>query len=229
MKFGTREIDNGILLLVLLIAAGALAGRYCHIDVEFMQKALARLPAAYSLGAYLVVYVVLSFFVFFAKDILWLAGALLFGPFVSGACITVAETINACILFYVARSLGRAFVDKSLSGKYRHLDARLGNINFAWLFCFRVAPLVAFRFLDLAAGLSRISFKKYMGAVLLGSWLRIFWIQYILAAVGKGVLTDPTVVAGYYLRHPALLGVSLIYFVCIVAVAIKLKDLKEKL
>jgi uncharacterized membrane protein YdjX (TVP38/TMEM64 family) len=148
--------------------------------------------------------------------------ALLFGAAFSTLFICIAETINAYILFYLARRLGRAYVEKSAKGRYKDLDEKLGKISFPWFFIFRGAPLIPYRFLDLAAGLTSIDFRKYIAAVILGSPFKMFWIQYILVGVGRSIFGNPMALVDYFLRNKTLFAFSLIYPLLVIAVAFKI-------
>lgn len=220
----SKKYKHELEFLILIIAICIIwyLGRYFQIDTQAIQRSLQRLPLFYGGLIYIGLYVIVTFFIFFSKDAFWLMGAILFGPFLSALFISISETVNAFILFYLARSLGRASVEKSLAQKYKKLDEKLGNIGFCWLFIFRAAPLIPYRFLDLAAGLTRIHFRKYLAAVIFGSPLKIFWIQYILFAVGKNTF-NPYALAEYFLSNKALFIFSLVYITLVIAVIFKIK------
>ncbi len=218
---------KGSPFIKFLILAAALflswyLGKAFHIDALRIEKLLHGVPLFYSGILYIILYVVITFFIFFSKDIFWLAGAVLFGPFFSTLFICVAETINAFILFYLARCLGRAYVEKTLTEKYKNLDERLSKISFFWLFIFRASPLIPYRFLDLAAGLTKINFKKYLAAVVFGSPVKIFWLQYILSAVGKSIFDNPYALIEYFLKNRAIFFFSFIYIIFIILVVLKI-------
>jgi uncharacterized membrane protein YdjX (TVP38/TMEM64 family) len=215
--------ELGFLLLILVIALLWQAGKFFKLDAEAIQKSLKGFPLILSGSLYVALYVVVTFFVFFSKDVFWLSGALLFGPGWSTLFICVAETFNAFILFYLARTLGRAYVEKKLSSKYEDLDVRLGKISFLWLFIFRAAPLIPYRFMDLAAGLTSIRFKKYLAAVVLGSPLKMYWIQYVLFGVGSNILRNPYALVEYFVNNSFLMLVSFVYVVLVILVVYKLR------
>ncbi len=107
--------------------------------------------------------------------------------------IWIAEIINATILFHLSRKLGRGFVEDKLKGTLARLDEKIASSGFWGVFALRIVPLVPFRFLDLAAGLTKISFRNYLTAVIFASPLRIFWIQFILAAIGQQLLDNKSI------------------------------------
>lgn len=217
-----HEIE--FLILVLVIASLWFFGRFLHIDTQAIEKNLMAFPLVYSSILYIALYVIITFFIFFSKDVFWLMGAVLFGAALSTLFICIAEVINAFILFNLARRFGRAYVEKSISEKYKHLDEKLGRINFFWLFIFRAAPLIPYRFLDLGAGLTRIDFRKYLAAVIIGSPIKMFWIQYILYGVGKNIINNPYALVEYFLHNKTLLLFSMVYILLIILVVLKIEE-----
>jgi uncharacterized membrane protein YdjX (TVP38/TMEM64 family) len=216
-----HEIE--FLIFITALALIWYLGRYFHIDSKDIQQPLKNFPLFYSGILYIILYVVITFCIFFSKDVFWLTGAVLFGAYYSALFISVAETINAFILFYLARRFGRAYVEKRMSQKYKKLDEKLGRVNFSWLFIFRVAPLIPYRFLDLAAGLTKMSFKKYILAVTLGTPLKMFWIQYVLTGVGNRIFKDPNAVVEYFLGNTTLFMLSFIYLLLVILVVLKMR------
>jgi len=216
---------NKIKFLVLIICLILFwyAGRLLRIDTEALGKSLNRFPVLYSGIIYVVLYVIVTFFIFFSKDIFWIEGALVFGPYLSTLLVIIAEVINAFIFFHLARYLGSNFVEHYLKKKSETPDDRLANINFFWLFIMRLVPLIPYRFLDLGVGLTKIHFRRYFLAVLLATPIRVFWVQYILAAVGKTIFNKPELLIDYLLQNKALFIFSFIYLVLVILAAFKLK------
>lgn len=223
-----KEGNTKTKFLVLLIGIFLLwyLGRSFPVKPEGLQKSLERLPVIYSGIIFVVLYVVVTFFIWFSKDILKIVGALLYGAALSTLFIWAAEVANAFILFHLGRYLGRGFVQDSLKGKFHSLDTKLAKVNFFWLLVFRAVPLVPFRFMDLGLGLTKISFGRYLIVVILGSPLRIFWVQYILSGVGAGIFRSPNLLVEYLMANKFLFSFSLTYLglVALVALKIKFKD-----
>ena len=216
---------NNIKFLILVAAIILLwnLGNYFHVDSESIQKSLKQFPVYYSGAIFIILYVIVTFFIWLSKDIFRLTAAILFGAYQSTLFIWIAEVINAFVLFFFSRFLGRSFVENSFKKKYPNLDKRLAELNLFWLFIFRAVPLVPFRFLDLAVGLTNISLKRYVIAVVLGSPLRIFWVQYVLAGVGKNVLSNPYLLVEYFSSNKIVFILSLVYLILVILVALKVK------
>lgn len=194
-----------------------------------LEQLLNSIPLVYSALVYVISYVVVTFFLFFSKDIFWLLGALIFGPGLSAILIWFAELVNAVILFNLSRAFGRGYVEARLGLKETAgLGRRLAGLSFFWLFILRAVPLIPYRFLDLAAGLTPLSFRRYMLAAILGSPVKIFWMQYILAAVGRAAILNPKAVADYFSGHPKLLIFSLVYVVFVIMVAMRFNPKEKK-
>lgn len=219
-----QEVEFFILIIGICVIW--FLGNKIHIDDQVIRQWLEKYPLLYRGVLYIFFYVIITFFVFFSKDLFWLLGAVLFGVAFSTVLICIAEIINAFILFNLARSLGRSYVEKTLAEKYSHLDEKLGNINFFWLFIFRAAPLIPYRFMDLAAGLTKIDFKKYITAALIGSPIKMLWIQFILFGVGKSIFTNPYAMVDYFLAHRTLLLFSLVYLVLVIMVIVKMRTIR---
>jgi uncharacterized membrane protein YdjX (TVP38/TMEM64 family) len=217
-----HEIEFLMLAIAFLLIW--LLGRNLRIDSAGLSTGLGKFPLILSGLIYIILYVVVTFFIFFSKDIFWIAGALLFGGPLSALFVSIAETVNAALLFHLARRFGRGFVEKMAEEKYKWLDEKLGRINFIWFFLFRAAPLIPYRFLDLAAGLTRLKFRKYLAAVILGSPVKIFWIQYILAAVGANILARPQALVDFFLTNQPLMLFSFLYLILVAAVVLKMKS-----
>lgn len=219
------KYKNKIKFIIFIIAIVLIyyIGRFFHIDTQVIENSLKKFPIFYSGIIFIVLYVVLTFFIWLSKDIFKLAAAVLFGAYLSTLFILIAETINAVILFYLARFLGRDFVENSFKGSPKNLDKRLSKVNFFWLFLFRATPLIPFRFLDLGVGLTNISFKKYLAAVILGSPLRIFWVQYVLVGVGRSLFNNPLAVSEYLIQNKTLFLLSFVYLLLVFLLALKIK------
>jgi len=195
------------------------SGRFFCFQEDTLEKVLAGYPLYVSGAVFVFLYVAVTFFVWFSKDIFRLVGALLFGAYLSTLLVCIAEIGNAVILFNCSRYAGRQFIEGVLkTEKLRAFDERIAKANALWLFIFRTTPLFPLRFFDIASGLTKISFRRFFTVILLGTPPRIFWLQCILAGVGKAVFTDPSVVSVYLRKHPSLFLLSAVYLILIGAV-----------
>jgi uncharacterized membrane protein YdjX (TVP38/TMEM64 family) len=216
-------------VLVFLIVFCWSFGKLFEIDFDRYKTLLLEFPLIVSGFIFILLYVGITFFAWLTKDIFKILGAVLFGAYLSTLMIWLAEAANAVILFHLSRKLGRGFVENQLKGKLANLDQKIEEVGFWGLFALRIVPLVPFRFLDLATGLTKISFRKYFMIVLLGSPLRIFWIQFILAGVGEKILHEKDILqlfpilVEYLLNSQFIFLLSFVYLITAIFIGIKLK------
>jgi len=223
MRKDSVKVKFGVFIALLFLLW--YFGRFFRIDAQALRGALQGFGLIYSGLIFIALYVLVTFFVWFSKDIFRLTAAMLFGAGISTCLVFAAETINACILFSLSRALGRNFVADSLKGRLAGLDRKLSGLSFFWLFLLRFTPLVPFRFLDLSAGITDISFKKYLAAVILGSPLRILWLQSILATLGSAVFSQKALMS-YLQQNKILFIFSFAYAILVIVVAFNLKRRK---
>ncbi len=224
MAFEAKD-KNKIKFLVLVSAIALLwfIGGYFNIPAARLENFLIKFPTFYSGVIFIIFYVIVTFFIWLSKDAFRFISAVLFGAYISTFLIFAAEVINAFILFFLSRSLGRDYLESKAGGRYSWLDKKLAGVNFLWLVIFRATPLIPFRFMDLAAGLTRITFRKYLAAVVLGTPLRTFWLQYILAGVGRNMLNNPLAITDYLLLNKNIFVFSFIYLILVIIVALKIR------
>ena len=209
------------LVFIALIVASIALGQYFSIDQAKINQFLDSISITSASFIFIFLYVVGTFLLWYLKDPLKLIGAILFGAYLSTFLIYIAEIINAYIFFNISHVLGQDFVERNLKGRFKRFYQRLEDISIGWIFMFRVVPLIPYRVLDLSFGLSKISFRKYLLAILLASIPRIFWIQFILFAV-KGFSIDAMMV--YFIENNTIFLFSLIYLILTAIVAFKIKD-----
>jgi uncharacterized membrane protein YdjX (TVP38/TMEM64 family) len=208
-RFFSGERGPFVLFLLALAFLWAVSSRVSLGG--FLLRPFSGLPAAAAGLLFVVLYVVVTFFLWFSKDILRLSAALAFGPLVSTLLVWLAEMGNCCALFFFARRMGKGYVEKSLPERFRRMYDGSRELGFGWLLLLRCAPVVPFRFLDLGAGLSPMRFRRYFLSAAVGSPLRIFWLQAVLAGAGTAALKGPAAISGYLERDPALLWFSFLY------------------
>lgn len=97
-----------------------------------------------------------------------LAAGLIFGPFYGALYLMLAAVLGTSATFMISRYFARALVDRMAKGRFRDFDERLKANGFMTVFFLRVIPLLPYEVLNYASGLSKIRFKDYFLATLLG-------------------------------------------------------------
>jgi uncharacterized membrane protein YdjX (TVP38/TMEM64 family) len=106
----------------------------------------------------------------FPISVLSLAGGLAFGVLWGTVYTVFSATAGAIISFYFARTLGSNWLKKKLSsnGKIDRWQKKIKEKGFYFIFVLRVIPIVNFDFVSYLAGISRLKFRPYIFATLLG-------------------------------------------------------------
>jgi len=182
------------LLLILILVLCWFLGKYFSSDIKYYKELISGFPIYLKGLAFVFLYSGVTFFAWLTKDLFKIVGAVLFGAYLSTLFIWIAEIINAAVLFHLSRKLGRGFVESIIKGIIGDSDKKIQRGGFWGVFTLRIVPLVPYRFLDLIVGLTNISFKSYLIAVIVASPLRIFWIQFVLAGVGDKLIENPNIV-----------------------------------
>lgn len=207
-------------IFLIFFAMLVFLSRYFSIDKEKMDAYFKAIPPLYSSLVFIALYVFSNFFITGdPKEILKLVSVFVFGVYLSTLLIYLAEIINATLFFHLSRFFGEEFMDKYLKGKFKHIYEKLGQMNVGWIFMLRLNILIPYRVLDICFGLSKVSFRKYLSAVLIVSLPRIFFLQYIVGVLGNfsfGNIMNMQM-------HPATAFLFVAYFIFSVVVIFKTK------
>ncbi|MCK9615060.1 MAG: VTT domain-containing protein [Candidatus Omnitrophica bacterium] len=217
-----KKILAKAIAVFCLIGVIVILGHFFSGNLEKINTFLKKTPLIYSSLVFIMLYVLANFVVFWdVKDLLKPVAAVIFGAYLSTLFIYIAEIINAFLFFNISKILGRDFVEKILKGKFKNFYENLENISFSWIFMLRLLPLIPYRVLDAGFGLSKVSFRKYLAAVILASPPRIFWIQFIMASVGGFSFEK---IMQYYQKNSLITFLVLIYFIISIVIAFKWKN-----
>jgi uncharacterized membrane protein YdjX (TVP38/TMEM64 family) len=118
-----------------------------------------------------------------------IAGGLAFGVFPGTLYVLTGAMIGATIDFYLARRLGRGFVERKLGRRVMEsIDSVAIRMGAKLIFFTRLCPLFNFKWVSYAAGLTRIPYRTYAVWSLLGTLGPTIAILY----VGEVLVSHPT-------------------------------------
>ncbi|QDU62690.1 TVP38/TMEM64 family inner membrane protein YdjZ [Planctomycetes bacterium Pan216] len=118
------------------------------------------------------------------------AGAVLYGTLLGTLYTWIGAVIGSSLAYFVARLLGRDFVDRLLQGRLAEFDRQVSEKGFDGLLIIRLLPIFPFNGVNFASGLTSIKFKDYVLATAIGILPGTFMFQYLFATVGQRLLTD---------------------------------------
>jgi len=107
------------------------------------------------------------------------AGAL-FGPIWGTVALTLGAFCGTTTTFIVSRFFGGKLVDQFVKGKAAEFNEKLSQNGFIVLLPIRLIGFPPYEFVNYASGLSKISYKDYISATMLGMFPAII-IQVLLA------------------------------------------------
>jgi uncharacterized membrane protein YdjX (TVP38/TMEM64 family) len=96
------------------------------------------------------------------------AGGFFFGPVIGSLLTVIGQGLGAVIDFLLARRLGRNFVKSKFPKSASLIDRYSDRLGWQTVFLMRLFPTVSFDMLSYAAGVSRLSFRKYLIATVSG-------------------------------------------------------------
>ena len=138
--------------------------------------------------AYAAIYII-SAPVPFLAPVLTAVGGLLFGVVWGTVLVLVVATTSAFIPFYMARQLGRDWVESKLEGKkldeiYQQSE---GSKGFAFVMLMRLIPVLPWEVQNYVGGLTKVSPPIFAAGTIMGIIPGSFSLVFLGAAV-----TDPT-------------------------------------
>jgi uncharacterized membrane protein YdjX (TVP38/TMEM64 family) len=125
----------------------------------------------YAVGIYLLIYAVKPFLVVIPSNVLVIVSGILFGPMKGSLLSMVGFGISGAIAFYLARFLGKDFVQSIVGKKFIKLDDNMKNNGFKILFLLRLLPVLPYDPLSYACGFTNMKFSSFLAASVFGVML----------------------------------------------------------
>lgn len=163
--------------VLLLVATGVLAA-FVLSGIEPSPQSVRDTVRSWGLFAPIVFILILAArpFILFPSTLLFIAGGLAFGPVLGTLYSAVGCTVAGVITFLLARALGREFVQARLPARLRRFQEDEWGAGL--VFFLNLVPIVPITAINYAAGLSRVSLRQYMLAVVGGLTPRAFAYSY---------------------------------------------------
>lgn len=168
---GKITIVAAILLLALLFRLLGL-DRYLSLDgVRQQQQLLVDLYAARPvtvIGAYMLLYILVTALSLPGAAVMTLAGGALFGLVTGTLVVSFASSIGATLACAVARYLLRDWVQKKFGDRLARINRGMEEEGGFYLFSLRLVPVFPFFVINLVMGLTPIRLRTYYWVSQLG-------------------------------------------------------------
>jgi uncharacterized membrane protein YdjX (TVP38/TMEM64 family) len=146
--------------------------------------------------------------------IMSLAAGFIFGPFWGTIGIMAGAFLGTSTTFIISRLLGRRFVDKLVKGKGKEFEEKLNRKGFVTILFIRLVPLIPWEIVNYASGLSRIKYRDYIAATMLGILPAVLIQTFFADRISNFDIKDPTIII-------AIAGFILLIFVPTIYLALK--------
>lgn len=118
--------------------------------------------------------------------ILYAVGGTLFGAFLGGVLTLVGNLIGAAIAFYIAKTIGREFIERKISERRRQKFDKFTEKYGAWaIFFIRLNPFTSSDIFSYLAGLTKMRLGFFVFATGLGLIPLIFVQTYLGESIFK--------------------------------------------
>jgi len=173
-----------------LIVGGLVYGTLSHKELCLVCHAKSFSPevvrhyiegfGSWAIFVYIVLYTINTMTVIPPIAIMSLSAGALFGPIWGTVALSLGAFGGTSVTFFISRFLGDKFVKKFVKGKAAEFNEKLSKRGFVVLLPIRLIGFPPYEFVNYASGLSKISYKDYTSATMLGMAPAIF-IQVLLA------------------------------------------------
>lgn len=168
-----RIAHEGFVKLALLILIAAAVALSLFL-LPIKQYLLAALEWTQGLGVWGPIFVagfyIVAAVLFLPGSVLTLGAGFLFGLPAGFLTVWIGANLGACIAFLVGRTIARDWVARKVANnpKFAAIDEAVGNEGFKIVFLLRLSPVFPFNLLNYALGLTRVPFRNYALASLIG-------------------------------------------------------------
>jgi len=194
-------------LIVVIIAALFLLLRAFGVDFSGVSgqefKAWVQGLGLWGPAIYIIVYL-LRPLILFPAGVLSAAAGIIWGTALGFFYLQIAANISSTAEFFIARYFARGAVEKFLKGTLMNLDEKTEKHGFLTVFLVRLIPNVAWDIQNLSLGLTKVRFRDYFLATLIGIMPGSFAFVFFGSSLIKA-LFDP--------RNIWIVGVAVLVFV----------------
>jgi uncharacterized membrane protein YdjX (TVP38/TMEM64 family) len=169
----------GAIFLYFMIKHGK---RFTHLRIRHVKRYILSYGNFASI-AYLILYSLKPVVLIIPVSLLSIVAGNIFGPYRALGLSMIGCFTSATLAFFLAKFLGRSFVDKLLKGKAMTLDSSIEKHGFKIMTIMRLAFVFPYDPLSYAAGLTKMKYKDFI----LGSLIGVFPEMVSYSFMGKNL------------------------------------------
>lgn len=182
-----RGLIKKLVVVALLVGAG-IVFRVYHLEryltLEYIKNSREQFALLYEqrrfmvIGAYFIIYVLVTAFSLPGAAAMTLAGGALFGFWVGLITVSFASSIGATLACIVARFVLRDWVQEKFRDKLKTINQGIEKEGAFYLFTLRLVPIFPFFIINLVMGLTRMPIKTY------------YWVSQVGMLAGTAVYVN---------------------------------------
>lgn len=187
MKKNSRNIVKAVFILCSLFVFIYILMKYqkhfSHINIKHLKNYILSFGPLAGL-VFLILFALKPVIIVFPALLLTVMAGNIFGP-IEGFLLTMTGLfLSGTFAFYIAKSLGKPFVNKITKGKLVNIDKNIETHGFKILLFMRLSTLFPYDPLSYAAGLTKIKYKDFILASLIGSFPEMLAYSYLGKHIG---------------------------------------------
>jgi uncharacterized membrane protein YdjX (TVP38/TMEM64 family) len=182
MKLNKDKLSEYSLVVIAVIAIIVFSIIFRHKihDIRFIEnfkhlfnspKNLKRYILSYgsfSVLAFIAIYSIKPVLLIVPSSLLSILAGNIFGPWYGLILSMISCFFSASLAFFLAKKLGKSFVDKLLKGKGLKIDSDIEKHGFKVMLLMRLSFVFPYDPLSYAAGLSSMRYKDFISGTILG-------------------------------------------------------------
>ncbi len=156
-----------LLCVVALIVVFKILGLERYFSLSYLKEYQESFATLYSqhqamvIGAYMLIYIVVTALSLPGAATLTLVGGAMFGFVVGTVVVSFASTIGATLACFVSRFLLREWVQKKFGDKLQSINKGIQDEGAFYLFTLRLIPIFPFFVINLVMGLTKMSLMTF--------------------------------------------------------------------
>ena len=178
-----------LVLIALAVAAVFATGLADHLSLEELKvrrealQAFVALHPVLSIGAYVLLYVVVVSLSLPGALVMTLSGGFLFGALLGGAAAATGASLGAAVIFLICRTAVGDSLRSKAGATVARIEEGVRRDAFSYLLTLRLIPVMPFWLVNLAAGFVDIPLRTFLSATVLG----ILPGSLVYAGLGSGL------------------------------------------
>jgi len=187
IKDKLKYIKIAILIVIVLFSIFKLQKIFPHINFLQLKNYILSYGKFSSL-VFIVIYSLKPIVFIIPASLLSIVAGSVFGSFYAFLYSMIGCFFSATLAFFLARALGKPFVDKILKGKTLKIDSSVEKHGFLLVLLMRLCFVFPYDALSLACGLTKVKYKDFILGTMLGIIPEMMAYSYIGRNMGKHFL-----------------------------------------